>query len=198
MASLGKQSGARVRGRAMAKALVGARARALMSIGIVLGLGAVGTMAAWNDSSTATSGAFTTGLIDIKLGNPAVDANPPAFATALTSPNLGPGTTVSAPLVVSNSGSIGFNYTIKVTATNQALGTLLNSSVYAAATCTGTASTVNSLAGTKTFPNLTRSVPVGGTDQLCISVTLPTTAVLPDPPVTGNIVYTFDAVSVAA
>lgn len=43
------------------------RTRAVLSLGMVLGLGAVGTMAAWSGSTTATSGMFSTGSIRLEL-----------------------------------------------------------------------------------------------------------------------------------
>lgn len=66
------------------------RARAIMSVGIVLGLGAVGTLAAWTDNATATSGVFSTGSIEMKLnGDP---GDPTAYGfTALTKTGMMPG-----------------------------------------------------------------------------------------------------------
>lgn len=193
--------------RRVGRGLVSARARAVMSIGIVLGLGAVGTLAAWSDSATATSGTFTTGKIDIKVGNPAVDNNPPAFATTLTSAALFPGDTVAAGLLVTNAtGSVANTYTISVLASNASLGNLLNSSVYSGApvsgACTGTpVSTVAGLGTSKNFlqtapaGNLTRPLAIGATDQLCISVTMPSTATPPTPAATGTVTYTLLATS---
>lgn len=169
-----------------------------MSIGIVLGLGAVGTMAAWNDSSTATSGEFTTGRIDIRVGDPPVEVSPPAFATALRNSSLTPGAVVTAPLLVSNTGTVGFEYTMKVSATDQTLGALLSSSIFPNASCTGTAiGTVDGISGSKPFANAPRSVVARGSEQLCVSVSMMPGATLPATPVTGEVVYTFDAVSVS-
>ncbi len=167
-----------------------------MSIGIVLGLGAVGTLAAWSDTATATSGVFTTGRIDIKVGNPAEDNNPAAFSTALTNTAIIPGNAVSAPLLVSNSGTVPFSYTLSVVASNNGIGTLLNSSVFAAATCGGTAlSTVTGLGTSKSFTSFPRSIAVGSTDQLCISVTMPSGTVVPALGATGTVTYTLQASS---
>ncbi|OZC52117.1 hypothetical protein CH289_13115 [Rhodococcus sp. RS1C4] len=182
--------------RRIISALISARARAIMSIGIVLGLGAVGTLAAWSDTSTATSGTFTTGTIDIKIGNPAVDNNPPAFATALTNTAIAPGNTVTAPLLVRNSGTVPFNYTLSVAATNTGLGGLLESFVYGNSDCSGPAvSTVSGLFPSKPFPGVNRPIPAGGTDQLCIRVTMPSTATAPATPATGTITYSLVATS---
>lgn len=187
--------------RRVGVALISARARAFMSIGIVLGLGAVGTLAAWSDTATATSGTFTTGRLDIKVGDPAVDNNPIAFSTTLANPAIFPGDTVAAGLLVSNAtGSVANTYTISVLASNTALGNVLNSSVHSGlpsgGACTGAAvSTVSGLGTSKQFPALNRSLPVNGSDQLCISVTPPTGTAPPNPVATGTITYTITATS---
>lgn len=43
------------------------RTRAVLSLGMVLGLGAVGTMAAWTDQATATTGVFSTSSMQMKV-----------------------------------------------------------------------------------------------------------------------------------
>jgi len=167
-----------------------------MSIGIVLGLGAVGTLAAWSDTATATSGVFTTGRLDLEVGDPAVDNDPAAFRTALTNTAIIPGNVVSGPLLVSNSGTVPLSYTLSVVASNTGIGTLLNSSVFAAPTCGGTAlSTVNGLGTTKSFTSFPRVIAVGATDQLCISVTMPSGTAVPALGATGTVVYTLHASS---
>ncbi len=195
--------------RGFARALVSARARAIMSIGIVLGLGAVGTLAAWSDTSTATSGAFTTGRLDIKVGPaPGVDNNPVSFSTALADAELFPGETAASGLLVTNApGSVANTYTISVVASNATLGNLLNSSVHSGApvsgACTGPlVSTVTGLGTSKAFQQTTptvgpvrRSLVVGGTDQLCISITMPSTATSPATAATGTVNYTLTATS---
>ncbi|MDV6304952.1 MULTISPECIES: SipW-dependent-type signal peptide-containing protein [Rhodococcus] len=202
-------AGARSVLRRIGSALISARARAIMSIGIVLGLGAVGTLAAWSDTATATSGVFTTGRLDIKVGDPAVDNNPPAFTTTLANPAIWPGDTVAAGLLVTNDvGSVANSYTISVLASNATLGNLLNSSVHSgppvSGVCTGSPiSTVTGLGTSKVFPGLNRSliarpteaVIAGQTDQLCISVTMPAGTAQPNPVATGTITYTITATS---
>ena len=186
--------------RRVGVALISARARAIMSIGIVLGLGAVGTLAAWSDTATATSGTFTTGRLDIKVGNPAVDNNPTAFSTTLANPAIFAGDTVAAGLLVSNAaGSVANTYTISVVASDAALGNRLNSSVHtglpSGSACSGAAiSTVTGLETSKPFPALNRPLAVNGSDQLCISVTM-TAGAQPSPALTGTITYTITATS---
>ncbi|MDZ7910290.1 MAG: SipW-dependent-type signal peptide-containing protein [Rhodococcus sp. (in: high G+C Gram-positive bacteria)] len=194
-------TGARAVLRRTGSALISARARAIMSIGIVLGLGAVGTLAAWSDTATATSGVFTTGRLDIKVGSPAIDNNPPIFATTLANPAIWPGDTVAAGLLVSNAaGSVANTYTISVLASDLALGNVLSSSVHtglpSGGACVGAAvSTVSGLGTSKQFPALNRSLPINGSDQLCISVTMPAGTPQPNPVATGTITYTITATS---
>ncbi|MBY6412560.1 hypothetical protein HQ346_11465 [Rhodococcus sp. BP-252] len=182
-------------------AVISARARAIMSIGIVLGLGAVGTLAAWSDTSTATSGTFTTGTIDITIGDTAPGADNVTL-TSLSSTGIAPGNTVSAPLTVRNNNSVPFTYTISVVASNATLGALLNTSVYAGSACTGTAlSTVSGLSPSKFFQqaspagNLSRPLARNATDPLCISVTMPSTATAPATPASGTLTYSLVATS---
>ncbi|MET4047979.1 MULTISPECIES: TasA family protein [unclassified Rhodococcus (in: high G+C Gram-positive bacteria)] len=192
--------------RRVGHALVSARARAIMSIGIVLGLGAVGTLAAWSDTSVATSGQFETGTIDIKLDG--VDNNPASISTGLKKAAMLPGDAVSASFVVQNQGSVVFTYTIGASMTDAPFGQLLVLEAYAGTTCTGTVLGTRTGLTTSTQPfvvsgttPLTRpnvAAKVGatpGADPLCISATMPSSAILPGTVRTGTISLTFTATS---
>jgi len=155
------------------------RVRALLAVGTVLGLGAVGTLAAWTDSSTATTGAFSTGTIDIRLGSGATDPNPFAF-TDFALATMAPGSVKEATLQVRNSGSLPFTYNVSGSATNSGagndqLGSALTLQIYAAATCTGP---VLNSPTTFTFSSLTaaRSLAAGASETLCFRATLPNDA----------------------
>ena len=158
------------------------RVRVLLAACSVLGLGAVGTLAAWTDTSTATSGTFSTGTIDLKLGTTtanAVDNNPAAFTTGLTLTGMAPGATKSQTLVVVNSGTLPFGYTFAGSATNNGagtdqLGSGMNLQVFPGTTCTGTA--LNSTSKF-TFPATTsRTLAAGANESLCFLATLPSSA----------------------
>ncbi|NKW63306.1 hypothetical protein GS937_02055 [Rhodococcus hoagii] len=59
--------------------MTGSRTRAVASLGIVLGLGAIGTLAAWSDTATATSGVFSTGSVSLTLnGNRVIPPRTPS------------------------------------------------------------------------------------------------------------------------
>ncbi|RVW00080.1 SipW-dependent-type signal peptide-containing protein [Rhodococcus spongiicola] len=98
----------------------GGRPRALASLGIVLGLGAVATSAAWSDTATATSGVFSTGSIDLQIDGQ--DGNPDAYAfTAWSKSGLYPGERSSAKLPVQNTGTTPLSYTITASASSSDL-----------------------------------------------------------------------------
>jgi predicted ribosomally synthesized peptide with SipW-like signal peptide len=155
------------------------RVRALLAAGTVLGLGAVGTLAAWTDSSTATTGTFSTGTIDLRLGSGTTDPNPFSFTTFATS-NMAPGSATTATLQVNNSGTLPFTYNVSGSATNSGagsdqLGSALTLQIYAGTTCSGTV--LNSPA-TFTFSALgtTRTLAAGTNETLCFRAALPTGA----------------------
>ncbi|AOW92869.1 hypothetical protein BFN03_09760 [Rhodococcus sp. WMMA185] len=98
----------------------GSKPRAVASLGIVFGLGAIGTLAAWSDTATATSGVFSTGSIDLQLDGE--QGNPDAYAFAtLTKENMSPGERVAAELPVENTGTTPFNYTMLAAASSSDL-----------------------------------------------------------------------------
>ncbi|MCZ4080477.1 SipW-dependent-type signal peptide-containing protein [Rhodococcus sp. H36-A4] len=90
--------------------ITSAHARAFLTLGVVLGLGAVGTMAAWTDNAQATSGTFTTGTVSLLINN----ANPYSF-TGLTLANMLPGESRAATLQVQNKGTVPLKYTMAAT-----------------------------------------------------------------------------------
>lgn len=150
------------------------RARAIMSVGIVLGLGAVGTLAAWTDDATATSGMFTTGTIKMKLSDSEATADAPYAITALTKTGMMPGQAVTGPIKVQNAGETQFNYTMEATAVGEAaLAPFMYVSVFKADCATSIAPRV-ALSTTAAKPIITtgRAVTVAGSEDLCLKVDL--------------------------
>ncbi|WP_285184430.1 SipW-dependent-type signal peptide-containing protein [Rhodococcus sp. MEB041] len=172
-----------------------ARLRALLSLGIVLGLGSVGTMAAWSETATATSGVFTTGYVDLKLDG--VDNDPVKFKADVQATAMMPGTTITTPLVVSNSGTVPFRYSTKVRASTSELGNLLKVAI-AAGSCPGSeissATTLSSTSDATIF-SARGPVAASGSDPLCVAVSIPASVILPVIPASGTITLTFDATS---
>ncbi|MGB7363382.1 MAG: TasA family protein [Rhodococcus sp. (in: high G+C Gram-positive bacteria)] len=179
--------------------LTSARVRALLSLGIVFGLGSVGTMAAWSDTSTATTGTFTTGFIDLKLDG--ADNAPAAFTTAMTAAAMVPGTTVRTSLTVQNQGTVAFNYDVQARASAAPIGLLLRVALSTGscpgsefASKTGLTTTDQQVSASRgPVPAKVGSTP--GTEALCVAVSIPSTAALPTTPVSGTVTFTFTATS---
>lgn len=156
------------------------RVRVLLAACSALGIGAVGTLAAWTDQSTATTGTFTAGRLDLKVGTTAanvVDTNPTGF-TSFAMSNMAPGSTTTAQLVVNNAGTVPFTYTVSGTATNNGtganqLGNAVQLQIFPGTSCSGTA--LNSPAKF-TSSTTARAVAAGSSETLCFRATLPSSA----------------------
>lgn len=159
------------------------RLRAILSLGIVLGFGAVSTTAYWTDEARVTGGTFQAGTIDIAVGNPPVDNDPPAFTTAFAMSNMVPGSSQDAPLRVTNAGTVPFTFQVDGSATNSGggnnqLGAALRISVFGAhdgTVCTGSALVTDVPANGSLLPTQA-ALAVDGTRELCFRATLPSNA----------------------
>ena len=92
------------------------RVRALLSLGIVAGLGAVGTLAYWTDEATITSSSFSTGTLDVTLNGELAGAANNGGTTSdvdFTLSNMIPGESFARTVKVGNGGSVAFTYTAK-------------------------------------------------------------------------------------
>ncbi|GAA3531520.1 hypothetical protein GCM10022234_30840 [Aeromicrobium panaciterrae] len=165
------------------KRIKSTRVRALLSIGMVFGLGAVGTLAYWTDSATLAGGTFSAGTLDIKLGSPApgVDNNPTQFATDFAMTNMQPGDSRAALVAVRNSSSLGFTYTATGVTSGGTLASLLTfkvvpgGSLSGSTDCTGTATFTGTMATTQNVISADRPLAGGGgTESFCVVATLPT------------------------
>lgn len=122
------------------------RVRAALALGILLGVGAVNTSAYWTDRAELRGGILTAGTLDIKLGVPAVDNNPPQFRADLAMDDMVPGSRKDAVVRVSNAGTVPLVFSVSGTATNNGpgadqMGSSLRLAVYPSSsggTCTGT------------------------------------------------------------
>jgi len=169
------------------------RARAIASLGMVFGLGAVGTMAAWSDTATATTGMFSTSAVNIKmtLNN---DRPTHQFVT-LKQINMNRGNTTAGMLDVKNTGSDAFTYIVGTAVADNGTATYggASASVLAqnllvtvrkggtvsgtgpAATCTGgtvvgTADKALALGTTAGFLPTSSAMAVNSTESLCVQV----------------------------
>jgi predicted ribosomally synthesized peptide with SipW-like signal peptide len=167
------------------------RLRAILSVGMVLGLGAVGTLAAWTDESTATA-TFSAGTLDLKLRTlPDGTLADSASLTTLDMTAIYPGVSKAAMVQVKNSGTIPLSYTLAVTAAAGAggLGRVLGASllvgVYSggtasnsstAGTCTGTRIGTADVALIWSLISVPRALASAGTEDICLLVSLPSSA----------------------
>lgn len=175
---------ARVALRMLWKACASTKIRAILSLGMALGLGAVGTLAAWSDTASATSGAFVIGSVDMKVNG----GDSYAFTT-LGMTGMTPGSSKAAMLTVSNTGSLAVTYLAKASSPG-ILAPYLRVSVHAGGSATNTSTTgtcsSTTVVGTTVTPTTSpgatvfsarplAGTPVGGsiaTDSLCVLVSL--------------------------
>lgn len=166
------------------------RLRALLSLGVALGFGAVGTFAYWTDDVVISGSTFTSGTLDLKVND--LDTYP---TTTLSMTAMVPGNSSAEVLTVKNAGTAPAKYTLTggLTGTNAAdyntaasNGLLLTirlggtkSGTGNTSTCTGgtalvtdsalTSTTTTSILAKRPTTALTAS---GGTEVLCFQVKL--------------------------
>nr|WP_231895828.1 SipW-dependent-type signal peptide-containing protein [Gordonia sp. LAM0048] len=192
----------RAAARGFGRFLRSTRVRAVLSVGIVLGLGTVGTLAAWSATTTTTSGTFTTGTVDLWLDN--VNATQAAPLSVPLGSALLPGQSAAVRVTVQSRGNVAATYTTKVRGTGTA-GTAVQLAVVVGGTISGSTCT-----GTPTVPTMpltgadaailgTRGPLAAGTgaEILCLQFTLPVTASNATQAATGGVVFTFDGTGVA-
>lgn len=174
--------------------------RALLSLGIVLGLGATGTLAYFTDEATLTTGSFTSGKLDLTLdqgsSSTTVGQGGTYAKTALGIAAMIPGESVAADVSVKNNAGVAFTY--KASAKLDAGSTFPTSSpkltfaVYPgtasntgtqaagnrAGSCTGTA--LFAAAGLTTTAqdviSTARSLATDASESICVRVALATDA----------------------
>ena len=202
------------------------RIRALLSLGALLGLGAIGTTAFWTDTATLSTGEIKAGELDVGLDDTFLDGPGGTYAnTAITVPNLTPGESIAFSVEVNNLGNAPLSYTATATASGN-LATLNTPPVTSAnrlqwtivpggtkdnqgsaaagtrvGTCSGTASYGPGVLGASatTIVGTGQQVAVGSSPQnLCIRVSLPTTAPNALQNETATAVVTFNAKQVNA
>lgn len=144
------------------------RTRALLSLGLVLGLGVVHTMAYWTDQATMTTGEIAAGTLDLRLLNGAtlVGQGGTWNNTAFAASNLTPGESVAFSFPVRNDGTTPFRFT----ATASASGNLRPGLRFTTTHGSNTASNSGSAA------NANRVGTCGANTVATSSVTLGTTA----------------------
>jgi predicted ribosomally synthesized peptide with SipW-like signal peptide len=166
------------------------RVRALLSLGVALGIGSAGTFASWTDDVTVSGTTFTAGTLDLQVNN--VDSY---ATTTLSMSAMVPGTTSAEVLTVKNNGSVPSKYTLtgglagsnaadyNTAAANGLLLTIRLGGAKSGAVCTGgtvlvtdqpmTSTTTTTILAKRPGTALTAS---GGNEILCFQVKLSDTA----------------------
>lgn len=178
---------------AVDRIVLSTRVRAILSIGLLLGLVSVGTMAKWSDTAAATSGAISTGTINI-LANEVKNTT-----LAMAKSDMQRGDSVSGNVVVANRGTVPLSYTMSVTG-NGTLSPYLRLSVApgTAGNCGTTLATTTPANGTATNVNTAaRTLAAQSTDPLCLTVQLDPNAAASAGGAQATLTVIFSANSVA-
>lgn len=199
------------------------RTRALLTLGSVTMLGAVGTSAYWTDTANVDGGAITSGSMDLQLQMPysATDWYFVGLGSGLRDPNLAitdltPGESQAFNFAARNVGQPDFTYTATVahsadpwTFVNDpiqvrfyagATARATNTSTYPrTGTCSGTALgsgpvTATAAPGATVIP--ARPLASGASEQLCAVVSMATTATSDNQGKTGDLAIDFTATQV--
>ncbi|MBY6366641.1 SipW-dependent-type signal peptide-containing protein [Rhodococcoides corynebacterioides] len=173
------------------------RLRAVLALGTVLGLGSVGTLAAWSTSTTTTSGNFVTGNVDIRVND--TEGTPTPTTVSLTPNTLVPGQSRATIVTVRNVGTIAVDYTTAAAVTgtlgaNLAVTVRPGATVAADGTCPGTAVVTGTTRRIASPASSTGSA----SDPLCVQLTLSSSAPTTAQGQTGTATLTFTATGVGS
>ncbi len=162
--------------------------KAILSLGIVVGLGAVSTLAAWSGTATATSN-ITAAQVSLGVGAAAASATTPSYTVPVSSVRWYPGVSAAAVVVVKNTSTVPMPFSIKGTITESGgaeLGKAMNVVVKTGATLSGTAPNVTCAGGTTLVTKaagaafgaeVTRPTLVAdASESLCVQYSLPAAA----------------------
>lgn len=164
------------------------RARAIASLGMVCGLGAVGTMAAWSDTATASTGMFQVSSVNVQLR---LNSQHPTYAfNSLNKTNMARGASTASMLPVNNTGDTDFKYTLTVASKNSGTASYGNASaesfasnltveVFAGGTSDGTTCTGGTSIASKNLEvgsvdliSTARQLNQSNTENLCFRLTV--------------------------
>jgi len=191
--------------RSAARGLRSTPVRAVLSLGVVFGFGAVGTLAYWTDEATLTGGTFVAGNLDIALSDAQND--PVDFTTSFALTNMQPGHSKAAVVTVDNDGTADFTYTATGTAPGP-LAPKLRFRLVAGGSVSGSGSTQTCAGGSELFdgtldatavPVITADRPLGSNanEILCFEARMPT-GVTDGESLSTTTAFTFDAKQVGA
>jgi hypothetical protein len=170
------------------------------------------TSAIFTDSATMPSSTFSTGTVDIDLSD-SDETNADNLVTSdITFSAMAPGDQVTAPITVTNNGSLDLRYAVTSTTTENVLAAELDMTIKSGVTtCTdagfGASGTVEygagdlgSTTGTNVIGNPTqgadagdRTLAAGASEVLCFNVKLPLAATNASQGVTTTATFDFQA-----
>lgn len=175
----------------------------MLSLGLLLGITQVGTLASWTDSATVDGGSISSGTLDLTVGASSANQLSGAGGTwtysTLAVAAMAPGESMAFPLTVGNGGSTALTYTATVVSSNNDLfnvttpglqltavegATVGNSGTQASnnrvGTCTGGSATALTSTNVSTTANglhaSSVSLAPAATRSYCLLVKLATTA----------------------
>ncbi len=174
-------------------AMISRRTRALLSIGMVVGISVVGTLALWSSTVSTRSGVFTTATINLL-------ADGSKASTFTFSPSgLLPGQSAAKVVTVSNTGSTALTYSAAVSSPD-ALGRAMTLTVVAGGAVTNgvcgsgtslTSGTVITATATTFVTNRGPLAATNGSENLCVQVSLPLSADASLAGTSGSVALTF-------
>lgn len=173
------------------------RVRALLAVGPLVALSWAGAYAAFTDTVDATT-SFSTGSVAIEAN----DQGGTVAFTSLSTSGMTPGTVTYAPLKISNTGTIAFDYAMATaTGGSAALAAALTIGikVVPGATCDASAYAASSdvayaqAAGLGGATIAARPLATGASEYLCFRVELPAGADNSLQGLTTNATFTFTA-----
>ena len=156
----------------------GMQVKALLSLGLLAGFGAVSTLASWTGEATTTS-ELSAATISIGVGESGAAAGKD-FVLPIDGANWYPGVSRAGMVTVKNSGSTPVPYTIGATVTDHISGqpfTWLRVKVASGSTTDGTSCTgevlLDNPTGVFTGTSAPRELAVAGEHAVCVQYSLP-------------------------
>jgi predicted ribosomally synthesized peptide with SipW-like signal peptide len=157
--------------------------RAVLTLGVVLGLSSTATLAAWTDNGAVTTGTIQTGTVDLLLNDQLAGQGGTVTGTGLSSTDaLLPGSTTAGTITVKNGGTRAFTFVTEGSATGVlapvVTWTVRTGATVSAKTCTGgtVVGTSAPLSGTVRTMTPSTALAPGASQTYCLQTTLNPTA----------------------
>lgn len=189
--------------------------RAILGIGIILGLGGVNTLALWTDTATMNTGTITSGSLDMTLQGNLTGPGGTWNNTSFTFTNMIPGESYAVTIPVQRAANTApFSYTMTGAMTG-ALAQHVRWNVVSGSANTQTVSSTGirtqACTGTSVVSNVTLSStqanvigtprPIAGStysESLCLRVELPASAGNTAQSLTGSATFVFNATQITS